>query len=360
MRSRFLLGSLLVLIASNAFGAAVTFSASGSNSASIQATVDVYRTALGTLNPNVAGSFASGRREINWDGVPDASAAPNNLAANFFNVNSPRGVVFSTPGTGFQVSATAASGTPVEFGNINALYTGTFATFSPQRLFTALGSNVVDVNFFVPGSTTPATTSGFGAVFTDVDLASATSIQYFDAMDNSLGTFFVPALPGSENLSFLGVLFNAGERVGRVRITSGNAALGAGTNDAPPGADLVVMDDFIYAEPQGAVTPTPNPTPITNTPIPTPITNTPTVTTPTPTATLTPTLLATSTPTSTPTVTPTATVTSTPTLAPTLTPTVIAGGGGPPLGTIPTLSPGMLALLAIGLGAAALLLMRRL
>jgi hypothetical protein len=42
-----------------------------------------------------------------------------------------------------------------------------------------------------------------------------------------------------------------------------------------------------------------------------------------------------------------------------LTPTVITGGG-PPLGTIPTLSPGMLALLAIGLGAAALLLMRRL
>jgi len=42
-----------------------------------------------------------------------------------------------------------------------------------------------------------------------------------------------------------------------------------------------------------------------------------------------------------------------------LTPTVITGGG-PPLGTIPTLSPGMLALLAIGLGAAALLRMRRL
>ena len=302
MRSRFLLGSLLVLIASNAFGAAVTFSASGSNAASIQATVDAYRTALGTLNANVAGSFASGRREINWDGVPDALAAPNNLPANFFNVNSPRGVVFSTPGTGFQVSANAGVA-PVRFDNINATYSSTFITFSAQRLFTALGSNVLDVNFFVPGSTTPATTSGFGAVFTDVDLASTTSIQFFDAVGNVLGTFFVPA--ANNGLSFLGVLFNAGERIGRVRITSGNAALGP--NENLPGTDVVVMDDFIYAEPQGAVTPTP---------------------------TLTPTLLATSTPT-------------------------VVGGGGPAPGTVPTLSPGMLALLAIGLAAVAVLLIRR-
>ena len=336
MRSRFLLGSLLVLIASNAFGAGVTFSGTGANAAGIQTTVDAFRTALGTLNANVAGSFASGRREINWDGVPDALSAPNNLPANFFNVNSPRGVVFSTPGTGFQVSATAASGTPVEFGNINATYPTIFQTFSPQRLFTALGSKVVDVTFFVPGSTTPATTSGFGAVFTDVDLFAETSIQFFDETDTSLGIYSVPELAGSENLSFFGVLFNAGERIGRVRITSGNAALGPNETSV---ADMVVMDDFIYAEPQGAVTPTPNPTPITSTP---------TVTT-----------TATATPTATSTPTATATVTATPTLAPTLTPTLISGGGGPPLGTIPTLSPGMLALLAIGLGAAALLLMRR-
>jgi hypothetical protein len=334
MRSRFLMGSLLVLIASNAFGAAVTFSASGSDAASIQATVDAYRTALGTLNPNVAGSFASGRREINWDGVPDALAAPNLLPANFFNVNSPRGVVFSTPGTGFQVSANAGVA-PVRFDNINATYSSTFITFSPQRLFTALSSNIVDVNFFVPGSTTPATTSGFGAVFTDVDLASTTSIEYFDAVGTSLGTFFVPA--ANNGLSFLGVLFNAGERIGRVRITSGNAALGP--NDNPPGTDVVVMDDFIYAEPQGAVTPTPTATETSTT-------------TPTATATLTPTLHATSTPTA------TATVTSTPKLAPTSTPTVV-GGGGPAPGTIPTLSPGMLVALAIGLAAVAVLLIRR-
>jgi hypothetical protein len=44
----------------------------------------------------------------------------------------------------------------------------------------------------------------------------------------------------------VGVFFNAGEQIGRVRITSGNAALGV--NDAA-GVDVAVMDDFIYAEP---------------------------------------------------------------------------------------------------------------
>jgi hypothetical protein len=147
VRSRLFAAAVFGLVSSTVFGAAVTFSATGVNAAGIQTTVDAFRTALGTLNANVAGSFPSGRREINWDGVPDALSAPNNLPADFFNVNSPRGVVFSTPGTGFQVSATVASGTPVEFGNINATYPTNFQTFSPQRLFTALGSKVVDVTF---------------------------------------------------------------------------------------------------------------------------------------------------------------------------------------------------------------------
>jgi hypothetical protein len=158
--------------------------------------------------------------------------------------------VFTTPGSGLQVSATAASGTPVEFGNINPLYPGLFATFSPQRLFTAIGSNIVDVGFFVPGSTTAATTSAFGAVFTDVDLANTTTLQFFDAANVSLGTFAVPAAAGNETLSFLGVRFTAGEQIGRVRITSGSSSLSAGNIDI---GDVVVMDDFIYAEPIGAI-----------------------------------------------------------------------------------------------------------
>ena len=234
--------------------APVSFVDAAGNAAGIQSTVDSFRAALGGLNPNVIGSFGSGRREINWDGVPTGFAAPNNLPANFFNANSPRGVEFSTPGTGFAVSANAGVA-PVEFGNINPAYPGLFAPFSPQRLFTALGSIIVDVRFFVPGSATAALTQGFGVVFTDVDLINTTSIEYFDAADLSLGSFFAPAASGDETLSFLGVLFTQGRVVSRVRITSGNEALSA----ASPSGDVVAMDDFIYGEPVtlGAALPEP-------------------------------------------------------------------------------------------------------
>jgi len=239
--------SVATLLAPSASQAVtLTYSAAGVNAAAIQGTVDAFRADLGALNPNVAGSFGSGRREINWDGVPNTFAAPNNLPANFFNVNSPRGVVFSTPGTGFQVSANAGIA-PVEFGNIDPNYPDFFATFSSQRLFTALGSTITDVAFFVAGTTTAALTRGFGSVFTDVDRANTSSIEYFDVNNTSLGLFSVASISGNQTLSFLGVTFDA-PVVSKVRITSGNQVLTAGNT----AFDLVVMDDFIYGEPVAA------------------------------------------------------------------------------------------------------------
>ena len=59
---------------------------------------------------------------------------------------------------------------------------------------------------------------------------------------------------GSESLSFLGVSFTEGPVISHVRITSGNAALGAGVIDGTPlgpdnVTDVVAMDDFLYAAP---------------------------------------------------------------------------------------------------------------
>lgn len=227
--------------------APVVFEASGASPADIQASVDAYRTFLGPLNPNVAGSFPSGRREINWDGVPDAFSSPNAMPANFFNANSPRGAVFFTPGSGFQVSADSdnPTQTPVRFGNLNPAFSKIFAVFSPQRLFTALGSNIVETVFFEPGSSTSATVDGFGSVFTGVNSNGSTKIEYFDVAGRLLFSRHVrPGPPTHGSLSFLGVAFDAGERVFMVRISSGNRT------PKTPARDVVVMDDFLYGEPQ--------------------------------------------------------------------------------------------------------------
>src|SRR6185369_6087001 len=136
----------LLFTAAGASATFITFEASGASAAAITPTRDSFRQAVGggtTAGAN--GSFGGVRREINWDGVPDASSDPNPLPADFFNVNSPRGVVLSTPGTGFLVSTNAGGITPVLFG-----FPNDFQAFSAQKLFTAVNSNVTDVTFFEP------------------------------------------------------------------------------------------------------------------------------------------------------------------------------------------------------------------
>ncbi len=255
--NKFLLTAVFVTagIPCVAHGDALVRSATGDSTA-VTAARDAFRTDIG--GGTVAGSngsFGGARREINWDGVPDTSAAPNSLAADFFNSTSPRGVVFTTAGTGFQVSADAVntSSEPVEFGGAtgHAGYPAQFAPFTAERLFTSLGSNTLDVNFFLPGTSTLATVTSFGAVFSDVDLTGPTTIEYFDQFNNSLGQFIVPGTSGAETFSFLGVTFTEGEKVAYVRITSGNAVLGTADTGS---ADAVVIDDFLYTEPSAQTT----------------------------------------------------------------------------------------------------------
>ena len=253
MRRNLALASLALSLASGgaAHAQLTVRSGTGANAAALTGIRDTFRTDLGggtTAGAN--GSFGGVRREINWDGVPAGFSAPNNLPANFFNSNSPRGAVFSG-GTGFQVSgntADAGAGQPAaaNFGNLNATYTAQFQTFSPQRLFTSLGSNVYDVTFFVPGTATPALVTGFGAIFADVDVAGTTAIQFFDVNNVSLGAF--AASPLSSGLSFLGAFTTNGlPQISRVQITAGNTPIGP--NDNNGSSDIVVADDFLYGEP---------------------------------------------------------------------------------------------------------------
>jgi hypothetical protein len=229
--------------------ALTVFSDAGANAAAIQDTVDAYRAALGDPNNgSAAGPLGAGRREINWDGggppVIDGTAA----VTPFTVFQNSRGATFTTPGTG--LTQAAATGGFLSLDLINATYGSLFAPFSPNRLFTPLGSTITDASFSIPnsGGTVPAGVTGFGAIFSDVDLANTTSIEYFDTGGNSLGTFFAPAFTGDQTFSFLGIVVGAAEPlIGSVRVVTGTAALGPNEGGA---IDLVVMDDVLYGEPQ--------------------------------------------------------------------------------------------------------------
>ena len=245
-------------IAAPAASAAPTVTnATGANPAAIQAAVDGYRNSLGANNGANAAQ-PNGRREINWDGVPDDRAAPSFMPEGQFRG---RGALFTTPGLGVQVSGddNDDDGNPdadpdqVEFANLNPNYPASFATFSPERLFAPVGSNVTELEFVVPGTDTPAVSNGLGVVFTDVDQPNVTKIELLDAQGESLGVFPVDPSPGSETLSFLGIKLDPGVGAAAARITTGSAAMVTPAPSPEDGsADVVAMDDFIYGEPQAA------------------------------------------------------------------------------------------------------------
>jgi hypothetical protein len=225
---------------------AIVFRAAGD----IDSALAHFRDLLGTLN--TAPGAGPGRREINWDAVP--SALTNNFLfpGDFFGASDPalpaarkRGLIMTTPGTGFSISDS-------DFLFINPTYPAQFKAFSLPKTFIPVGSNITDNFFKIPGTNTDATVQGFGVVFSDVDNASSTSMEFYNG-DKLLGSFKVPNngnyRPGA--FSFLGVYF-PNDKVTRVRIYSGSAPLSARQNDISDGGgeDLVVMDDFIYSEPQ--------------------------------------------------------------------------------------------------------------
>jgi hypothetical protein len=231
------------------------FQAAGPNGASILGTIEAFRTAIGGINNGVGGSAASGRREINWDG--GGSSATDSVPSPFTGFLNSRGGLFTTPGGGFVQAPPAGMAT--KFGNLS--YETAFQAFSQLRLFNPVGSNVTDTTFFVPGTNggVRATTKAFGAVFADVDQpdgsgpgsrrgnrGASTFVEYYDNAGNLLYSSTVSAAPGTGSLSFIGVLF-ADARIARVRITTGDLAPGP-DDDSP--RDIVLMDDFIYAEPR--------------------------------------------------------------------------------------------------------------
>jgi hypothetical protein len=241
----------------------IVFQAAGPNAASINGTITEFSAELGGINNGITPPggpiIAGGRREINWDGGNAAntttSLTPTPVLDQFLEG---RGARFTTPGSGFVQAPPAGLAAADVFNNPS--YATIFKAFSLSRLFSAIGSNVTDTLFFVPGtSDVKAVTRGFGVVFSDVDLPdggddpspkeggkrASTLIEFFGADGELLFSSFAPASPGDGNLSFLGIVFDDA-RIASVRITTGATP---GLDDSPK-RDVVMMDDFIYGEPQ--------------------------------------------------------------------------------------------------------------
>jgi hypothetical protein len=205
-----------------------------------------FRALLGDpVNGNQTGEQPSGRREINWDGVPAGLTNANTFPALFFRS---RGANYGGPGTGFRVSDN-------DFVDLDPSYASQFAPFSGARTFMPIGSAEMEVRFTVAGSSTSAAVTGFGIVFSDVDRQGSASIKLFDAAGRSLGQYQAPVRSDAVGLSFIGVAFDSAI-VARVVITSGQAAIDAGVEDLTDGGnrDLVVTDDFLYGEPRALTT----------------------------------------------------------------------------------------------------------
>jgi hypothetical protein len=214
----------------------------------IQDEIDGFRQLLGSLNTGTAAG--SGRREINWDAVPEEMLGKP-LPNDFFNPTGPGALAARQRG----LTYTAGSGqfvvSKANFEDINTLAAGSFKPFSGTNTFANTTSALWEVGFQVPGQQNAASVRGFGAVFSDVDVANATSLEFFNE-DKSLGKFFVPVHDATSSFSFLGVYFPAGEQVTKVAV-SHPGILNAGQADISSGGpkDLVVLDDFFYSEPTG-------------------------------------------------------------------------------------------------------------
>ena len=211
-------------------------------SGDLTAALTEFRATLGEpANGGGAGPQPAGRREIRWDGVPADQTNTDAFPVDFFRN---AGLLSSTDGVGLRVSDN-------DFAGVDPGYAAEFESFSQAKTFMSIGSARMTIEFRVPGTDQPAVTSGFGIVFSDVERAGAASITLFTADGANLGTYTSPLRSDAAGHTFVGVAYDR-PLVARVEVISGEAPLAVGRNDLSAGGahDLVVIDDFLYGEPQ--------------------------------------------------------------------------------------------------------------
>lgn len=240
---KYIFAALVILAAGckkEAVSDATIFSANGD----ISSTLESFRLQLGNLN--TAPGASGGRREVNWDGVPD-SISGIKLPNDFFNPTAAgaptgrqRGLVYA----GLNDAMVSKTG----FAEVNANAASDFAAFSGSKTFAVVNANEWPVEFKVAGQTTAAGVKGFGLIAADVDKANSTYAEFFNG-STSLVKYYFPVRTSGSAFSFLGVSF---AKATITKVTIGHEGrLSDGEKDVSNGGskDLVVFDDFVYSEP---------------------------------------------------------------------------------------------------------------
>jgi hypothetical protein len=219
------------------------------DSATIIGSLNQFRALLGDSVNNAPGK-TSGRREVNWDGVPAQFTNNNNFPLDFFNTTDPagpngrkRGLVYLNTGSPIRLDSSS-------FSEIDASYANQLLPFSKKKALISANSTVSEIVFKVAGTNTDAFVKGFGVIFTDVDTENSTSLEFFNG-SKSLGVFYASKRNSAGGFSFLGVFFPK-EKITRIKINSGNGVAATGVKDLSDGGnnDIVAYDDFFYDEPK--------------------------------------------------------------------------------------------------------------
>lgn len=231
------------------------------------------------------GPAPTGHREVVWDGVPETLRNQPTFNPSFFDRSNTGtagvrgGIIFTAVGgTGSQVNDAFGGAVPDptlvgpplhanatlggDFSNFNVHYAGNLLSFTQSAQFAPLGTVTTDLTFHVAGSATPGVVSGAGIVFSSVDKANVTYLEFFDEVGNSIARVYSPAqshgpfpYPGPAvadkiSYSFVGY-YDPAARIARVRVVNGEVPINMGAEDLPIGTqDVVSFDDVYYSEPQ--------------------------------------------------------------------------------------------------------------
>ena len=204
----------------------------------IAATVAEFRTVLGDpLNGGTPGPLSEGRREIKWD------AAPAEMPGDFFNTVVKAGAIFTTMAPDFEQRQRFQRGQPGLRRRLQRV--------QPAEDVHAHRQRGADHRVQGAGLRYPGGDPGLRRRVLRRRATGAASIKLFDAHGRSLGQYHAPVRTDAAGFSFVGVVFDS-PIVAEVRIMSGQRALGPDVQDLSDGGnqDLVVMDDYLYGEPQ--------------------------------------------------------------------------------------------------------------